>query len=354
MWTSIISFERDLLNMSNENEGSPIPVKPLVQTVGIFALVGAGLGLSGGFAITQLGGGGGISGGILSGVLVLVTLMTAFLIAPLVGVITGLRTGDQRGQTRESYLLGLLGSFAGYYVMIAIVILALILATVTILGGGDGGSTAAQSGASATSSSGGGFSVGEYLFPIIGISIPTALSGIGGVYFGTTGQSNSAKTKHPNESKGANNVLSDNSTLIELSPSDLPTRKIGIGVVLLIVIVAGVAAVPSLLFQFSQASELEVTGDSTISGDTVYATGEINNPTESEVDITLTVQTVIDGNVVGTGEKQITIPAGRTFTVKMEAAQGSELSDPQISAINSGQYKIDYIVDSQTVETYRS
>lgn len=342
--------------MSDENEGSSIRISPLVQTIGIFALVGVGLGLSGGFAITQLGGGGGISGGILSGVLVLVTLMTAFLIAPLVGVITGLRTGDQRGQTRESYLLGLLGSFAGYYVMIAIVILALILATVTILGGGDGGSTAAQSGASATSSSsGGGFSVGEYLFPIIGISIPTALSGIGGVYFGTTGQSNSAKTKHPNDSKGANHVLSGNGQLIGFSPSDLPTKKIiGIGVVLFIVIVAGVAVVPSLLFQFSPASQLEVTGDSTISAaGTVYATGEINNPTESEVDIKLTVQAVIDGNVVGTGEKQVNVPPGGREDIRITAVWPAELSDSQNSAIRDGNYQIEYIIDGQTVETYR-
>jgi len=156
---------------------SGIPLDDIIPIVGIFALVGFGIGSTGGVAISQLG------GGIASGILTLVVLTVSFLLGPVVGIVAGIRSGGQHGRTSRALLASFIGSIAGYIVMMIIMFISLGFVSSVLMG--SGGTTAAQS---TTTSSGGGLSIGGYIVPIIAVALPTGITGLGGVFFGAGSQ----------------------------------------------------------------------------------------------------------------------------------------------------------------------
>jgi hypothetical protein len=308
---------------NNTDADGGIPLNSVGQIVGIFALVGVGIGLTGGVAMSQLGSGGAIIGGILT----LVILTIAFLLGPVISIITGLRTGEQQGRTGESYLAGLLGSVVGYFVMMAIVLLILSVVMAIVMGDGGSSSTAAQSTTSTASSSESGLPIGEYIIPIIAVAIPTGLTGLGGVFFGGSERSATAG--------GA---------------IDVPWKYAGIGVAVILLITAGVVYVPGALTAGPQ--QLEVTGDASTTQTELFAEGTVENPANNEISTTLTIEFVIDGAVVTTTDEDITVPANDEIRLSVRVATVDDMTTQQILAVSNGEYQLRYIIEGETVDTY--
>jgi hypothetical protein len=152
-------------------------------SVGIFALVGAMLGLTGAFAISYFSGSGG--SGIISGLLSAVVLTIGFLIGPVIAIIVALRIqSESQLESDIQYATSATSAFIGYIVMVIILALVLSLAAGFLLGGG-GGQTGSGGGQAPDSGSGSGGSIvslGDLLLPLIGFAIPTGLTGAGTVW----------------------------------------------------------------------------------------------------------------------------------------------------------------------------
>jgi hypothetical protein len=227
--------------MSSERQSSSgIPVSALKETVGIFSLLGVGLGLTGGITMSQLGGGGGggFGGAIIGGILILVVLTFAFLIGPLVAVITGLRTGQEHGQSVQTYIAGGLGAVGGYFSMMLIVLLILSIVMSTLSGDAGTGSSATQT-ASASSS---GLDIGQYIVPVIAVAIPTGITGLGGVFFANNGQRQAREASVDPTSEGQEGAVKSDSAF-----DSIPVKKIGIAVAVVAVIGVGVAILPGII-----------------------------------------------------------------------------------------------------------
>lgn len=289
-------------------------VSDVIQAIAIFALAGVGIGATGGIAITQIG-----SGGLLSGVLFLVVLTVVLLLGPVIGLISGLRVGTGQEAPRASYLSGFVGSTGGYFVMILLAIVILTLALNVPTGAAN---TAAQTTTSGGSS--GGTSFGQYLLPIIAVALPTGVTGVGGVYFGRDGGSNSDETT-------------------------IPTRYVATGVVLISVIAAAGLVGPDLL---SSEPQLEVAGSESITADTIYADAAVANPTNDEITNTITAELVIDGEQFNTNQQEVTVSAGDNTEISLEIATESGLSRSQIQSIGADQYEIRFRIDDQIVDVY--
>jgi MFS family permease len=316
------------------NEGIPITV--VSQVIGIFALVGVGIGLTGGVAISQLGSG----GAILSGILILVVLTLALLLGPVIGIISGLRTGDEYGRSTGSYLAGLIGSVTGYFVMIFIVLIILTAVLAIVIGDGGSGSTAAQSAASTSASptsSSGSLPIGEYIIPIIAVAIPTGITGIGGVYFG-------------GYRDGSGEHIADN-TLSEDTISTLSWKYVGIAIIIITVLAAGLTIGPELLSP--QPEDLEIDGGAANTDITLFAEGTVTNPTNSEITTPIIIELVIDGSVVTTTEETTTVEANGVTTIRSEIATVNDLTNSEIESVANDNYELRFIIAGQTVETYR-
>lgn len=203
------------------------------ETVGIFSLLGIGLGLTGGITISQLSGGGAIFGGIL----VLVVLTFAFLMGPLIAVITGLRIGEEHGQSNETYIAGGLGAVGGYLSMMLIVLLILSLAMSTLSGDAGTGASATQS----ASTSGSGLNIGEYILPVIVVAIPTGITGAGSVFFSNDDQRQSSGASTNPTTESQEGVVDTN---LDLDSAQI--KKVGIAVGIIAVIGVGVAIFPAI------------------------------------------------------------------------------------------------------------
>lgn len=295
-----------------------LSTRGIIQIIGIFALAGVGIGATGGVAVSQLGAG----SAILSGVLILVVLTIAFLLGPVIGLISGLRIGDTQGRSPESYITGLVGSVAGYFVMIlAIVIIISVIMAIT--GGGSGESSAATQ-ASTTDGSSSGLAIGEYLVPIIAVALPTGITGLGGVFFGGH-----------NHTTGKSGVT-------------LPTRYVPVTVAVIAIVVAGAIVAPSLL---SSEPQLQVDGSTEFPQNSITADATITNPAESETTQTLTVELYIDGSEITSRSEEVTVPANDATRINWSLVEGSDLSESMIDAVNDGNMELRFKIDDTTVDT---
>lgn len=286
------------------------------QIIGIFALTGIGIGATGGVAVNQIGG-----GAILGGVIILVVLTVTFLLGPVIGLIAGLRVGDEQGRSPESYLTGLLGSVAGYFVMILAVVI--IVSVVMAISGGGGGSGATQA-STTTGGSSSSLPIGEYIVPIIAVAIPTGITGLGGVYFG-------------------GNKCTAGEDGITLSK-----KYVAIVIVVISIVVAGAVVVPNAL---SSGPPLEVDGSTEFIQNTITADATITNPADSERTKTLTVELVIDGSIVETRSEEITVPANDQITIRWSLVDGPDLTQSQVDAVNEGNMELRFKIDDTTVDT---
>jgi hypothetical protein len=298
------------------SQGVDFSTGAVSQIIGIFALAGIGIGATGGVAVNQIGG-----GAILGGIIILVVLTVAFLLGPVIGLIAGLRVGDEQGRSSESYLTGLLGSVAGYFVMILAVVI--IVSVVMAITGGGGGSGATQASTTSGGSSS-GLAIGEYIVPIIAVAIPTGITGLGGVYFG--GNKRTAGEKGITLSK----------------------KYVAIVIVVIGIVVAGAVVVPNAL---SSGPPVEVDGSTEFIQNTITADATITNPADSEKTKTLTVELVIDGSIVETRSEEITVSANDETTIRWSLIDGPDLTQSQVDAVNQGNMELRFKIDDTTVDT---
>ena len=294
-----------------------LPVVPIRDTLAIFALVGLGIGLTGGVVLSQLGGGNALLGPILT----LLVVSIALVLGPVVGLITGLRTAEHWGNPRGAYLGGLLGAVVGYLLMMGIV-LAVLLAVLAA-----GASSGAEGSGLVEGSAGGDFGLGQYLVPVLVVAIPTGLTGLGGAVVG-----------HREPSVGRGRSL------------DVDPRVVGVGAVVVLVAVAGVLVVPALTAPGPEA--LEVTGDVSLAATEVFAGGTVANPTDSAIDAELALEFRVDGELVTSTTEPISVPAGGETSLEVSLATVEDLSSEQIQAINQGSYEIRYGLANETVATF--
>lgn len=298
------------------SQGVDFSTGAVSQIIGIFALAGIGIGATGGVAVNQIGG-----GAILGGIIILVVLTVTFLLGPVIGLIAGLRVGDEQGRSSESYLTGLLGSVAGYFVMILAVVI--IVSVVMAISGGGGGSGATQASTTSGGSSS-GLAIGEYIVPIIAVAIPTGITGLGGVYFG--GNKGTAGEKGITLSK----------------------KYVAIVIVVIGIVVAGAVVVPNAL---SSGPPVEVDGSTEFIQNTITADATITNPADSEKTKTLTVELVIDGSIVETRSEEITVSANDETTIRWSLVDGPDLTQSQVDAVNQGNMELRFKIDDTTVDT---
>jgi len=325
----------------NQSPGG-IPLGVVKETIGIFSLLGVGLGLTGGITISQLAGGG---GGIFGGILVLVVLTFAFLIGPLVAVITGLRIGEEHGQSNETYIAGGLGAVGGYLSMMLIVLLILSLAMSTLSGDAGTGTSATQS----ASTSGSGLDIGEYILPVIAVAIPTAITGSGGVFFAGNDQGQVEGVSAGSAIEGQQEGVKTDSAL-----DSIPLKKVGIAIAVIAVIGAGVAILPGIISP-SSAGDLVVNGDIAGPNDEILATGTIENPTDQEISTTVTYEFVVDGETVGTSNEDITVPANSQIEISHGVVTYQELeqtlTEQEQSEFGAGNFQMDFIIQGETVDS---
>lgn len=318
---------------SQEQSSGDFLLRNIKQTVGIFSIVGVGLGLTGAITLLQVGG-----SGIFGGILALVLLIFTFLISPILAVITGLRIGEKNGRSKQTYLIGAVGAVGGHFSMMLIIVLILSIVISTLSGDGGTGSTAAQSAAT----SNGGLEIGEYIVPIIAVAVPTAITGSGGVFL--AGDQNH---RGDIESKTRSVGIQRKPTL-----ESVPVRKIGVAIIITVVIGMAVVFMP-ILFPPS-ADDLAVNGNIEFGGedgDIIEAGGTVENPRDEAISTEITYEFMSGEETIDTATETIFVPSGEfelsyevSNTDDIEAYYGTEVEE-------NDKYKMKYIIDGEVVET---
>jgi hypothetical protein len=329
--------------MSSDIQGvkGEFPISIIGQIIGVFVLVGVGIGLTGGVAISQLGSG----NAILSGILILIVLILTLLFGPVISVITGLRTGDQYGRSNRSYLAGLIGSVTGYFVMIVIVLLILSAVLAIAIGDGGSGSTTAQSAttpaltSTSSASPSNSLPIREYILPIVAVAIPTGITGIGGVYFGGN--------------KSSSNEDTTDNTLSADTISNLPWKYVGIAIIIIAVLASGVVIGPELLSTDPQPEDLELTGESSVTVTNVFVEARITNPTNADINTVVNIELVIDGSISATTQEVISVAPNGETSIRTVIATTDDLTSSEIDSAKNNDYTIRFIISGETVETYR-
>lgn len=154
-------------------------------TVGVFAIVGVGIGLTGFFPLEYVVGefstteGGQFAqaiGQLFIGVVFLQSIMMAMFTGPTVGGLTGLVSAFALEDRASSVVVGGLGGFVGFYVM---VLIAVIVMSMAMPSGGDGGQA----------TMGQATDLSRVLSPILKSGLPTGIVGaltgaVGAAYLG--------------------------------------------------------------------------------------------------------------------------------------------------------------------------
>lgn len=154
-----------------ESLSRPPARNQLKYTVGLFAEIGLGFGLTG-FVVLDLIiesiGGNDFGAQFVAAVFALILLSLTLLIGPVIAAFSGIRVAEGlREEARTVYLTSAVGNFVGYFVMVVITVL-LIAATGGVGGSGGGGGNI--------------FDLGDLLVPMIALAIPVALVGAGTAY----------------------------------------------------------------------------------------------------------------------------------------------------------------------------
>ncbi|SFR31158.1 hypothetical protein [Halorubrum sodomense] len=148
--------------------------KKIGLAIGLFAVVGIGLGLSGYISINAveqffMNAETGEVGPLAQTFVALVALQTTFvvfLLGSIVSTVTGSRIAAEASSTKEAMIANGAASFVGFYLMVglALVIMFAAVGSGDASGGGGGG--------------GGNVDLGRFVSPILQVGIPTGLVGV--------------------------------------------------------------------------------------------------------------------------------------------------------------------------------
>ena len=142
----------------------------LTYTAVLFAIVGAGFGLTGAFGTRMIFDGSSESGfGMAFFMIALFGVMV--LTGPILGAVGGLQLQQRMSDTREALITAFVGGTAGYIVMTIVGILVTVMLTPS------------TDSADASGSSGPNFfELGDVLVPLVVMAIPTGLVAAGMIY----------------------------------------------------------------------------------------------------------------------------------------------------------------------------
>ncbi|ERH00154.1 MAG: hypothetical protein J07HQX50_01313 [Haloquadratum sp. J07HQX50] len=285
----------------------------LGEIFGIFSLVGLAMGLSGIVATTQLGGG----NQLIAGLATLVVITVAFLIGPVISLIVGLRRGETDLANKEKLVVTAAGTGGGYLVMMGIVI-GVLLVGFSLSGDGTSSITGGQT------TVGTGFSIETYITPIIAVAVPSLIAGTGGhLLVGIRNASN---------------------------PRQVIPWRVVVSVILVSgVVLGGVFTIPDIL---SNDPQVEVDGSVSVSGTSLNADATVNNPTGQSVSNTMRVDMIVDSTVIASESQSFDVEGNTATNVSIELVTVEDLDTSQITAIQQGNFELQYQINNQTVETY--
>lgn len=302
----------------------------LLYSIGIFALIGVGLGLVGFVVLTQLAGGNNIADAIFSGIFSIVILVIALFLGPVIAAIIGIQMGN-RNQSPSVYFASLIGNTTGYIVMMLIVLAILSIGIGLVSNGGGSSAMGGTSGEVGASGSGG---FGQWVFPIIAISVITGLTGTGASYLQI--QANQmGRTEAGNFS-----------SLIPLK---------GILAVLLVcsVLLVGIYG-SSALLSGDPSSNLEVNGEAYSQNNILYGSAVVENVGNNEATATLTIRLLIDGQERDdfTSSTEVTLGGGESTTETLEMGRFGTLPRSEIDELSAGNWTIEFLIDGEVKDTY--
>lgn len=302
----------------------------LLYSVGIFALIGVGLGLVGFVVLTQSASGNNMADAIVSGIFSIMILVIALFLGPVIAAIVGIQMGN-RNQSSSVYFTSFVGNTIGYIVMMLIV-LAILSIGIGLVSNGGGSSTMGGTTGEVGASGGGGF--GQWVFPIIAISVITGLTGTGARYLQI--QANQmGKTE-----------TGDFSNLIPLKG------------ILAVLLVCGVLLVSiygsSALLSGDPSSNLEVTGEAYSQNNILYGSAVVENVGDSEATATLTIRLLIDGQERDdfTSSTEVTLDGDESTTETLEMGRYGTLPRSEINELNAGNWTIEFLIDGEVKDTY--
>lgn len=322
--TVILNSMGQRVSLSNARTGGQ-----LLYAVGIFVLVGIGLGLIGFVALTQLAGGNNMTDAIFSGIFFIIILVIALFFGPVIAAIVGIQMGN-RNQSSSVYLTSLIGNMIGYIVMMLIV-LAILSVGIGLVSNGGGSGTMGGTSGEMGASGGGGF--GQWIFPIIAISMITGVTGAGASYL-----------QVQTSPRGVNGT--------ENFPKAIPTKWIIVVFLIGVVLLGGVYG-SSVLLSGNPASDLEVNGDAYSQGDSLYGDALIENVGDNEATATLAIRFLIDGQESDdlTSSTEVTVSSGETTTETLEVGQFSDLSQSELDDVDSGNWTMEFLINDEVKDT---
>lgn len=298
------------------------------DSIALFGLVGIGFGLMGAVSLNQFG------SGLFSGIVYLVILMFAMFSGPVLAVVVSLRLADYtRKKNSTTYLMCFIGNIAGYLVMISIVVIMLIIGLSFTFGGGGG------SGVS-SGSSGGSFDF-SLLIPVLAMSIPTGLTGVGAAFFHRPLPTAEVDNTDRTQSNGTTSMSGVSRRWFILG---------GIGVILILGSTVAVSLLNDGKVSQGNPSDLEVKGvvvgpnhgdDATIGEVTIQNTGE------RTVTTTLTIKQIIVGEGEYSVDKKIALEGGETKTYTLTVAKFSEYSSAEKRQLVNGPWLSEILIDGE-------
>lgn len=310
--------------MSAETSRDGVPVRLIGEVVGLFAVVGLGMGIIATLVLGQFtGGGSGIGSALIAGIGYLTALTVAGLTAPIVATVTGLRTGRQLGRGSSGYLTSVVGAAIGAVVLMSLVVLCL---SIGLSGGGGGAETTAGS---TTGQSTGSGDLGQLLVIILSVALPTGVVGAAGTYFGST-DAQETGSRVGNKGDG------------------IPLRTIGIvaaAVVVLTVVGFGASAV----LGGGGANAVEVVGEPTFTqeGSDLSSSITLNNTGSDPVSANVTARLVINGEADPDFSRtsNMSLDGHEQRNLIIGFADTSAATRSQEQALNNGNYLFQVLVE---------
>jgi hypothetical protein len=147
----------------------------LTYTTSIFAIVGAGFGLTGALG-TRLLFDGSDESGFVAAFFMIVLFGVMVFTGPILGAISGLQLDRQMADTREAMITAFASGTLGYVVMTIVG----VLVTVVFSPSTDSADTGGTGGSGGTDL----FDLGDVLVPLIAMAIPVGLVAAGVIYVG--------------------------------------------------------------------------------------------------------------------------------------------------------------------------
>lgn len=305
----------------------------LAYSTGIFAAVGAGVGLTAAIIINLLGSG----SSIVSGILTLMVIGTVLLLGPPVAAYIGIQIGERDG--KAGAVQSVIGSVIGFLTMMLIVLLILFLGIAIAMGGGTGADSGTGGGMDSGTGDSGGFDIVQYLIPALLVALPTGLTGGATTYLHGRSSFSGAATTGGSD--------------IESEAPDIPTKYIVGAILAILILIAGAYGV--MAFMSSPADNLEVSnGNANVQNGDFYGEATVTNTGDSPATANLNMRLKIDGEYKEGFEStnEVTVEPGGEVQLSYVLGPVDELNQEEKQKTADGNYVIEYYINGNLRYTY--